>query len=173
MDPKQFQQTRYLMSIICLVSAALVATCYKLAGYAFSDFFSHAAPDAFIALIAIPVVYFLFERHGLNRSTSGRGASVEVIDERIKAWLTEIRSGPSVHPSIEQFFPCWREVDWKEELRAVKQLDIIVSYFSSWAADYMDSLVDIFSRKGSITIILSSPEDEASVREVQKLYPEY
>lgn len=69
--PNEIDNKNYLLSFIALLSAVVLVLVYWLAppptvdGHRLYQFLFDCIPDAFVALVAIPVLYWLFVRRGI------------------------------------------------------------------------------------------------------------
>ena len=167
------EKVRYLVSVISVIASALIYFIYKtITGGTSVDFFSGVLASAFSTLALFSIIYFFFERHGiLVGKDSSKQAGNSLPNETIRL-IEEIHS-KQANPSVINFYNCWSDVDWRKELQRSSKVEIIVTYWSSWVAEYMDELVALLNRGGSISIVLSSPLDDDCVKQIQKMYPEH
>lgn len=132
----------------------------------------NSIPSAIVVLIAIPIIYILFELMDLRffRKTIQLD-STEVSNLIIKS-MKEQR-----FPQLFSFEETFRNVDWKQLLQDCgnnSHIDIVVYYFDSWVNSNYDSLVTFFKKKDtSIRIFVSNPSDLFILENVKRLFPEY
>jgi len=141
--------------------------------------------SAVFATVAWLILYFALVRTGIVR----RRATAEVhdvrrvvedvqseglqgIEGRLNQIETLLRSSFDAHREVIAFYTNWREVDWRPFLENVTHLDIIVSYWGGWIAQYREAISAIFARGGAVTIVLPDPDAEEAVRATQRKFPE-
>ncbi len=75
--------------------------------------------------------------------------------------------------SVLAFYPNWRDFNWKEQLADARRIEIIVSFWPQWVATYMEEIVKVFDRDGTVSLILPSPYMGEPLRETLKLFPDH
>jgi len=168
---------RYLISVISVLASALIYFAYmSISGSSNGNFLAGVFTSTFSTLILFSIIYFILERNSIfiNNEENNSIAGVQQISlpQETLQLLEDIHS-KQANPSVISFYNCWSDVDWRKELKQSKKIEIVVTYWSRWVAEYMDELVFMLNNGGSISVVLSSPLDDDSVSQVQKMYPEH
>lgn len=107
----------------------------------------NSIPSAIIALVAIPIVYYIFTRHASN---------AEEAYENLRADAPHVNIPVAEQPL--KLYENYREIDWKNILAEAKSIDLVVCYMDSWVNDNWEELINFFRNGGSLTLILPDPE---------------
>lgn len=171
----------YLVSIICGIAAAalILLYCLWVPEYRISKLVIAMIPSAVVALIAVPIVYFIFARHGIHFSPSNSQSTPPTLDyDTMKTVMSEQldeRMPYAGLPALISAYETYRDIDWNWLLgQAREQVDIVVYYFDSWVKANHESLKAYFQRNNTkMRIFVADPRDEDIVDTVDRLFPDY
>jgi nicotinamidase/pyrazinamidase len=112
--PSETDNKNYLLSSIAFLVAVILALIFCLApqpgvnGDRFYAFFFECIPDAFVALIAIPVLYWLFIRRGIHglavESPISKSLDKTAPDSSMPIIAAEIAKAAA--PAVSKILPC-------------------------------------------------------------------
>ena len=175
-------QIRWLTVILAIAGIVILSLIYSFweptEANRFEQLIEAVIPSVIAVLLAIPVVYFLFEQKGIQLNGSAfTAADVNQLTSAIaeKFEITSSGKSPVRLPELRAFHETYRQVDWKSLLNeASRQIDIVVYYFDSWVNSNYDDIVQYFGKPGTkMRVFVADPEDEAVLSNVQRLFPEY
>ena len=99
-------------------------------------------------------------------------AQTDLINDISSAILPEIRNcfaQPNQNYELVEF----DKIKWEELLSDARNVDIFVHYFDTWMRNNSESLKGIFSRNGTIRIIIPSVKNKNLVKTIKQRFPEY
>jgi uncharacterized membrane protein YeaQ/YmgE (transglycosylase-associated protein family) len=175
-------QIRWLTVILAIAGIVILSLVYSFWTPAetnrFGQLIEAVIPSVIAVLLAIPVVYFVFEQKGIQLNGPTFTATdvnqlASAITEKLE--ITSSGKAPMRLPELRAFYETYRQVDWKSLLNdASQQIDIVVYYFDSWVNSNYDDIVQYFGKPGTkMRVFVADPEDEAVLSNVQRLFPEY
>ncbi len=174
--PESRNQIRWLivvLSVVCLFAAVLLYFFLSPDGTTIFDLILAALPSIVVIFIAVPIVYFIFERHGIDyKNQSSSSVDIQELSREIS---NSLNSEEHENPIVSAFYETYRHVDWKSILNeATDSIDIMAYYYDSWVNQNYEELVSFFGRSGTkMRVFVSDPEDEYILSNVHRIFPEY
>lgn len=177
---EEVKEQRYLVSIICIITIALLSFVYfhiESSGYLSVqgiEFIKNLIIEIIGSLLVLPVVFILLESRGIQLDSNvQQEVNATDVAEKIVEQLAGILPHSEGTKNVVAFYPNWRDFEWEKQLQDVKELEIIVSFWSDWVDTYRDQLTAIFDRGGKISIVLPSPLNDEALDGTSRMFPEY
>jgi hypothetical protein len=175
-------QIRWLTVVLAIAGIVILALVYGFwvptETNRFGKLIESVIPSVIAVLLAVPVVYFLFEQKGIQLhapvfTATDLNQLVSAIIERLE--INSVGKASVRLPELRAFYETYRQVDWKGLLNeASQQIDIVVYYFDSWVNSSYDDIVQYFGKPGTkMRVFVADPENEAVLSNIQRLFPEY
>lgn len=174
--PDSNSQIRWLiviLSVVCLFASILLYFYLSPEETTLIHLVLAALPSIVVILVAVPIVYFIFERQGIDyRNTKSSTIDVNELSQKLASHLNTAQKSS---PIVSAFYEKYRHVDWKDILNsATDTIDIMAYYYDSWVNQNYEEIVAFFSRPGTrMRVFVSNPNDEFILANVQRLFPEY
>jgi hypothetical protein len=138
-----------------------------------------------VGLLALPAFVSWFDNHtsttalvaslgGLLFTTGGLAALWDLRGKRdlIDEVLAKVRVSTEVQASgITKVTMDWLDIPWEDWFNNAKEVDVFISYGSSWRKVHAEKLQDFASKKrNKLRIYLPDPEDEPTMRVLAQRY---
>lgn len=161
--------TSGMLTILLILIYYFAGTLFKKAGQTTVDFIQNLIVEFLPIGATFIISYFIFRKvqelkESQELSDLTEGISSALLPQ-IKSYVTQANQN---YQLIE--FP---KINWEEVLLGASKVDIIVHYFDTWIRNNDKLLEEVFSKNGTIRIILPNEENKSLVKTIKLRFPEY
>jgi hypothetical protein len=142
---------------------------FRKAGQTTIDFVQNIIVEFLPIGATFIISYFIFRKvQELKEKEAVSDLAIEVSETLLPAIKTYVTQANQNYQLIE-----FTKINWEELLSAALKIDIIVHYFDTWIRNNDKLLEDIFSRNGTIRILVPNEENKSLVKTIKNRFPEY
>lgn len=169
---EQYDRLLLLTSLILTLLLALIYyfadSLFKKAGDETIAFAKNLIVEFFPVGVTFIISYYIFRK---VQELKDKQMMSDLTNGIVDNLLPKIINSVTVSPNYQLVE--FSKINWEELLYQALSVDIIVHYFDTWIRNNDKLLEDIFSKNGTIRIIVPNGENKLLVKAIKARFPEY